>query len=60
MVSIYTILIETMENLTNENIWKSVDKLEEIKNKFLELKKQEEEERKQEEIENEDILIQLQ
>jgi hypothetical protein len=59
MISIYTILIETIERLTNENIVKSVDGFEKIKSKFLELKKQEEREIKKEEIENTNILINL-
>jgi len=59
MVSIYIILIEAMQNLSNENIWEYVGKLEDIKNKFLEFKKQEEIEKKQEENENENILTEL-
>ena len=59
MISIYSILIETMEHLTNENILESVNKLEKIKNNFLIFKKQEEEEIKKEEIENKNVLINL-
>lgn len=59
MISIYIILNETMENLTNENIWKSLNKIKEIKNKFIELKEKEEKERKKEKEENDNLLLQL-
>lgn len=57
--NIYEILLSIIENITNENIWEQLNKLEEVRNRFLEIRKQEQEEKLIKLEENELILNQL-
>lgn len=59
IIKIYEIIIKTIENITNDNIWESINELQLIKEKFLIIKKQEEQEKKAEVEEANNILNQL-